>query len=174
MKGLGLEHDWSEATTMMKEELSVDGEARSAEDGVIATSLRAIKGREADSARALFKAFRLVPEDVKIPLEALAWVYEASNEAGGSSGGIPTLLQLRRWTKLLIERCLVLGPIDQPSLHDIVKDCECWPPRGTIPAPLSHSLNGVPVHHVCHAALKMLQTRPRPRHRKLPKLPIVA
>jgi tetratricopeptide (TPR) repeat protein len=140
IKGLELQHDWSEVVAMMKEELSVDGEARSAEDGVIATSLRAIKGRDADSARALFKAFRLVPEDVKIPLEALACVYEASNAAeeataasssgsdggGGSSprgpSGPPTMLQLRKWTKLLIERCLVLGPIDQPSLHDMVGD----------------------------------------------------
>jgi hypothetical protein len=65
---------------------------------VIATSLRAIKGRDADSARALFKAFRLVPEDVKVPLQALAWVYEASTGAGAGAGAgeTPSLLQLRR------------------------------------------------------------------------------
>ncbi len=124
VKGLDLQHDWSEVVAMITEELTIDGEARSAEDGVIATSLRAIEGRDADSARALFKAFRLVPEDVKIPLEALAWVYEASNGAEEanveSASTMPTMLQLRKWTKLLIDRCLILGPIDQPSLHDIV------------------------------------------------------
>ncbi len=108
IKGLDLQHDWSEVVAMMKEELSVDGEARSAEDRVIATSLREIKGRDADGARALFKAFRLVPEDVKIPLEALAWVYEASNGAGIESNlaavATPTMLQLRKWTKMLIDR----------------------------------------------------------------------
>jgi hypothetical protein len=125
VRGLELQNDWAEAAKMMREELSdVGGEARSAEDTVISTSLKAIKGREADSARALFSAFRLVPEDAQIPLQALAWVYEASVAAGhsGVSSGTPTMLQLRRWTKLLIERCLVLGPIDTPSLHDIVKD----------------------------------------------------
>lgn len=123
VKGLGLQDDWSEVTMMMKEELSVDGVARSAEDSVIATSLRAIKGRDADSARALFTAFRLVPEDVKVPLQALQWVHEASTGgSGGGAGEAPSLLQLRRWTKLLIDRCLVLGPVDQPSVHDIVKD----------------------------------------------------
>lgn len=107
IKGLDLQDDWSEVVAMMKEELSVDGEARSAEDRVIATSLREIKGRDADGARALFKAFRLVPEDVKVPLEALAWMYEASNGIGieGSDGGAtPTMIQLRKWTKMLIDR----------------------------------------------------------------------
>jgi hypothetical protein len=121
-KDLGLQQDWREVTAMIKEELSVGGEARSAEDGIIATSLRAIKGPHAASARNLLKAFRLVPEDAKVPLEALAWICEASIAAEGGDGGTPSLLQLRRWTKLLIDRCLVLGPIDMPSLHDIVKD----------------------------------------------------
>ena len=83
VKDLGLEHDWSEVTKMMKEELSAHGEARSAEDGIIATSLRTLKGPHAEPARALLRAFRLVPEDVKVPLEALAWIFESS-VAGGA------------------------------------------------------------------------------------------
>ena len=115
---LGLQNEWSEVTTMMHDELSTDGEARSAEDLIISTSLKAISGRHADNARALLSAFRLVPEDCRCPLEALQIMYQASE----ASSAAPSLLQLRRWTKILIDRCLVLGPIDQPSLHDIVKD----------------------------------------------------
>ena len=127
VKDLDLQQDWSEVTTMMRDELSVDGEARSAEDTVIATSLRAISGPHAESAQALLRAFRLVPEDVQCPLEALQCVYAASTDVeadqrGGSSDRPPLLqiYQLRKITKMLIDRCLLLGPIDQPSVHDIV------------------------------------------------------
>eukprot|EP01052_Picozoa_sp_SAG31_P045030 SAG31_NODE_8073_length_1528_cov_1.107768_1_plen_102_part_10 len=101
----------------MKEELSQHGEARSAEDGIIATSLRTLKGPHAENARTLLRAFRLVPEDVKCPLDALAVFYQASSESEATAGAkasatAPTLLQLRRWTQMLIERCLVLPPID--------------------------------------------------------------
>jgi tetratricopeptide (TPR) repeat protein len=118
VSSLGLEHSWSEVITLLQEELTGDGEARSAEDTVIATSLRAIKGPRAESARKLLRAFALVPEDVKVPLEALRCIYQASDV---DSHGI-SLLQLRRLTKLLIDRCILLGPIDQPSIHDIVGD----------------------------------------------------
>ena len=74
VKNLGLQQDWSEVATIMKDELSSEGDARSAEVGIIATSLRAMHGSHAESARALFKAFSLVPEDCRIPLEALQWV----------------------------------------------------------------------------------------------------
>jgi len=117
VKDLGLEHDWAEVAAMMQDELSVDGEARSAEDSVIATSLGAIHGPNAEAARTLFKSFGLIPEDVKVPLEALQWIYQAEVGEGAEA---PSLLQLRKCTKLLIDRCLVLGPIDQPSLHDMV------------------------------------------------------
>eukprot|EP01050_Picozoa_sp_SAG11_P003010 SAG11_NODE_161_length_14021_cov_36.845065_11_plen_702_part_00 len=118
VKDLELQNDWLEVTKLMKEELSGHGEARSAEDGIIATSLRTLKGPHADSARALLRAFRLVPEDVKVPLEALAWLYQASS----GTERPPKLFQLRRWTRILIDRCLVLPPIDTPSVHDMVLD----------------------------------------------------
>ena len=126
VKDLGLQKDWSEVIVMIREELSVDGDARSAEDTVIATSLRAIKGPHAESARMLLRAFRLVPEDVKCALEALQCVYAASNgveaDCSGVAAGTLSFYQLRKITKMLIDRCLLLGPIDQPSVHDIVGD----------------------------------------------------
>jgi hypothetical protein len=109
-------------TTMMKEELSGDGDARSAEDSIIATSLRALKGPHAASARELLKAFRLVPEDVKVPLEALTWVYEASTSAEASDSGAPSLLHLRRCTKMLIDRCLVL--VSNVTLSNVTCETE--------------------------------------------------
>jgi hypothetical protein len=65
VKALELQGEWAEVVALMKMELAVDGEARSAEDHVISTSLREIKGRDADSARALFNAFRLVPANLQ-------------------------------------------------------------------------------------------------------------
>jgi hypothetical protein len=122
VKELGLQQDWLEVTTMMKEELSGDGDARSAEDSIIATSLRALKGPHAASARELLKAFRLVPEDVKVPLEALTWVYEASTSAEASDSGAPSLLHLRRCTKMLIDRCLVL--VSNVTLSNVTCETE--------------------------------------------------
>jgi hypothetical protein len=116
VKELDLGSDWSSAVDMIKQELTVLG--RSAEDSVIATSLGALSGSQGQELRTLLEAFALVPEDVKVPLEALCWVLEARMDCRQT----PSVLSVRRWTKLLIDRCLVIGPVDQPSLHDIVLD----------------------------------------------------
>ena len=99
IKDLGIDwDDWDEAVDLMQQELSADGEARSVEDSVIATSLNAIKGPHATPVKVLLKAFGLVPEDCKCPLPALAWIYEAVlDPAGDSSKKAPTIAQLRRW-----------------------------------------------------------------------------
>ena len=94
----------------MRDELSVGGEARSVEDSVISTSLAAIHGRNAELARTLFKSFGLLPEDVKVPLEALQWIYQAQV---GDGSDPPPLYLLRRCTKVLIDRCLVSAPCDR-------------------------------------------------------------
>ena len=81
-----------------------------------------VKGPHAASARELLKAFRLVPEDVKVPLEALTWVYEASTSAEASDSGAPSLLHLRRCTKMLIDRCLVL--VSNVTLSNVTRETE--------------------------------------------------
>eukprot|EP01047_Picozoa_sp_COSAG01_P027197 COSAG01_NODE_1786_length_9231_cov_19.575276_8_plen_136_part_00 len=53
-------------------------------------------------------------------LQALSWIFEAQV---GEGAQVPTMMQLRLWTKMLIDRSLVLGPIDQPSLHDVSASC---------------------------------------------------
>jgi hypothetical protein len=117
IKDMALGPDWSDAVELMQEELG--SEARSVEDSIIATSLRALKGPQQEHVRTLLKSFALVPEDVKIPLEMMCWVFEA--EVGDGSAP-PSLIALRRWTKHLIDRSLCLGPLESPQLHDIVLD----------------------------------------------------
>jgi hypothetical protein len=34
----------------------------------------------------------------------------------------PSLLNVRRWLKVLIDRSLILGTVDRPSLHDLVRN----------------------------------------------------
>ena len=106
---------WVDAVELLRQELSSE---LSAEDDVISVSLHAIPGKKAAAIRTLLRSFALVPEDVGCPLEVLQWIYEA--ETGSDAAEVPPILELRRWTKLLIDRALVLGPVDKPSLHDIV------------------------------------------------------
>jgi hypothetical protein len=69
IKDMGFDtgNDWDDAMELMLEETEAGGEARSAEDQVISTSLRAIRGPEGhqQSIRNLLRSFALVPEDVK-------------------------------------------------------------------------------------------------------------
>jgi hypothetical protein len=103
---------------MLEQEFAAGGEAH-AEVSVIATSLRGIKGAQRESILQLFKALALVREDVSPPLEALCLMFEVQ------SGRRPSVLEIRRYLKCLIDRSLVLGNVDACSLHDIVRDyCE--------------------------------------------------
>ena len=45
-------------------------------------------------------------------------MFSAANEA--NAGPPPTLLSVRRWLKVLVDRSLVLGSVDKPSLHGIL------------------------------------------------------
>jgi hypothetical protein len=48
-------------------------------------------------------------------VEVLRMMFSAANEA--HAGPPPTLLSVRRWLKVLVDRSLVLGSVDKPSLH---------------------------------------------------------
>jgi hypothetical protein len=124
---LSMSDEWSDALDLMREDLLDGGHARSAVDNMIAASLRAIQGPQADNIRTLLSSMGLIPEDVRCPIQALSWVYEAAQSDADRRGQEqpPTLAQLRRWTHVLIDRSLVLGPVDKPSLHDIVLDHCC-------------------------------------------------
>jgi hypothetical protein len=111
--------DWSGVLSDIREEFEDSDSKTSVEEAVISTSLKAIRDVAKGSAVALFRALALVPEDVRCPLDVLSMVYEASVEGKSKR---PSILNCRRWLKLLIDRSLVLGTVDRFQLHDIVRD----------------------------------------------------
>ena len=116
--GLVGTEDWSDMIGVLKEELreSLSG---GAEEGMIRASLRGLKGSAEEQAnvRSLLMLFALVPEDTHCPLEVLLLMFEAVHEGSGA-----TMMHIRKWLRTLINRSLVLGTIDGPSVHDLVLD----------------------------------------------------
>ena len=90
------------------------------EERIIRTSLSAIKGPHREKILRLFHALAIVPEDTRIPIELVGMLFEAESETPLPKP--PSLLNIRRWLKVLIDRSLILGTVDRPSLHDIVMD----------------------------------------------------
>ena len=120
--GLGV-HDWSGVVELIDDELRGGGGGQSVEERVILASLNSIKGFPA--VQHLFGAFAFIPEDTKVSLDLLQIVFrtqqpDVPSEAGDGLAQSQSRLQLRRMLRLLIDRSLVLPPIDSPSLHDIV------------------------------------------------------
>ena len=113
--------DWDGIVSAMKEEFA-DGSRQSVEDTVILTSLKSITGTHKDNVITLFKCLALVPEDTVVPLDALAMIFEAGASTDEKPVKRPSILSIRRWLKVLIERSLVLGTVDRMSMHDIVRD----------------------------------------------------
>ena len=111
--------DWDGIVSAMKEEFA-DGSRQSVEDTVILTSLKSITGTHKDNVITLFKCLALVPEDTVVPLDALAMIFEAGASTDEKPVKRPSILSIRRWLKVLIERSLVLGTVDRMSMHDIV------------------------------------------------------
>ena len=87
---------------------------------MIKASLAGLKGSERDKTgiKNLFSLFALVPEDTVCPLETLMLMYDSC--FGGDGGSRVSLLHVRKWLKVLIDRSLVLGSVDKASLHDLV------------------------------------------------------
>jgi hypothetical protein len=111
---------WDGITSILRDELRGNEAASSREQGVIRASLAGLKGSERDTtgARQLFKLFGLVPEDTACPLECLQMMYDAVYETSKAT----SILHIRKWLKMLIDRSLVLGTVDRASLHDLVLD----------------------------------------------------
>ena len=110
--------DWSGMIGVLKEELR-ESHSGGVEEGVIRASLRGLKGSATEQAnvKSLLLLFALVPEDTHCPLEVLLLMFEAVHE-----GSNATIMHIRKWLRILINRSLVLGTIDRPSLHDLVLD----------------------------------------------------
>ena len=112
--------EWEGITSILREELRGNEQASSREQGVIRASLAGLKGSERDrtGSRKLFQLFGLVPEDTACPLECLQLMYDAVYETSKPT----SILHIRKWLKILIDRSLVLGTVDRASLHDLVLD----------------------------------------------------
>ena len=101
-----------------KEELR-ESHSGGAEEGMIRASLRGLKGSAAEQANvtSLLLMFGLVPEDTFCPLEVLLLMFQSVHTDAGA-----TMMHLRKWLRILINRSLVLGTCDRPSVHDLVLD----------------------------------------------------
>lgn len=116
--GLVGKDDWSGIIGVLKEELH-ESHSGGAEEGMIRASLRGLKGsaKEQANVRSLLLLFGLVPEDTCCPLEVLLLMFNAINPTSST-----TLMHLRKWLRILLNRSLVLGSVDRPSVHDLVRD----------------------------------------------------
>eukprot|EP01043_Picozoa_sp_COSAG02_P063948 COSAG02_NODE_9206_length_2289_cov_1.807306_1_plen_144_part_00 len=112
---MGVTNDWDGIIELLQEEFSDSGQNRSMEERIIRTSLGAIKGVHHDKILRLFNAFAVAPEDTRLPIEVVASLFEAESETPLAKA--PSLLNIRRWLKVLIDRSLILGTVDRPSLH---------------------------------------------------------
>ena len=108
--------DWRHMINVLKEELRECHSGRT-EEGMIRASLRGLKGspQEQENVRALLLLFAFVPEDTHCPLEVLLLMFKAVYASSAA-----TLMHMRKWLRILINRSLVLGTIDRPSVHDLV------------------------------------------------------
>jgi hypothetical protein len=116
--GLVDSQTWSGMIGVLKEELR-ESHSGGTEEGMIRASLRGLKGSAEEQAnvRSLLLLFALVPEDTHCPLEVLLLMFIAVNQSSQA-----TIMHIRKWLRILINRSLVLGTIDRPSVHDLVLD----------------------------------------------------
>jgi hypothetical protein len=113
---------------VLKDEMAESGERSSIEENVITIGLKGLPGRpsEQQNVRDLFYAMGLVPEDTQCPLEAMLLLFESTRKARGAivaANRHATILHIRKWMKRLIDRSLVLGSVDRPSLHVSTNAC---------------------------------------------------
>lgn len=117
---LGLEQtqNWTGMIEVLREELH-ESHSGGTEEGMIRASLRGLKGsaHEQECVKSLLMMFALVPEDTYCPLEALLLLFNALHEGSQAS-----MMHLRKYLRVLIDRSLVLNTIDRPSVHDLVLD----------------------------------------------------
>eukprot|EP01050_Picozoa_sp_SAG11_P004084 SAG11_NODE_252_length_11593_cov_7.436663_2_plen_611_part_00 len=116
--------DWSDVLELLKHEFTA---AETTEEAVIRSSLQSIKPEMREQVELLFISFALIPEDTAPPPRILSMCYEAvlatrqQQQSHGRSAPV-SILNTRRFLKILRDHSLVLGSTDKPQLHDIVLD----------------------------------------------------
>lgn len=121
--------DWSGVGSVLKSEFDDAGHGRSMENSLILASLKGIKSSQHAEIVQLLDTFALVPEDTACPLDVLGMLFAAVGIGKAAKHSqlcrTPPRLLLRKWLKILIDRCLILGTVDGPQLHDIVLEFVC-------------------------------------------------
>ena len=111
--------DWVGIPQLLQEELrSGDRDETTVEYRVLAASLSSIPLRDRESAKKVFQVFALVAEDTHIPMGAFRILLSAVT---GETELVPEMT-LRRWIQVLVNRSIVLGSWEKPSLHDITRE----------------------------------------------------
>lgn len=117
--GLAGASSWEGLVDLLKEEFrqSITG---GIEESCIRATLRSLQGseKEKESIKSVLLLMAIVPEDTALPLEAMQIMYDAANENARST----SLIKIRQWLRVLIDRSLILGSVDRPSVHDLVLD----------------------------------------------------
>eukprot|EP01051_Picozoa_sp_SAG22_P002548 SAG22_NODE_115_length_19315_cov_10.458368_9_plen_1069_part_00 len=102
------------------------------EDRLVTASLESLQESPAVKSRIkqLFSLFALVPEDTYLGPDAMLIMFNAVFESG-ESGKQVSQLKLRMYTQTLINRSLILGTVERPQLHDIIRDytVASWSPE---------------------------------------------
>lgn len=123
MHEMGVTDDWEGVVELLREEFSESDQECSMEERIIRTSLNAIAGPHRADILRLFNAFAVTPEDMQLPIEVIAALFEAESETPLAKP--PSIWKIRKWLKVLIDRSLVLGTVDRPSLHGRPIDADC-------------------------------------------------
>ena len=115
--------DWTGIPDLLRQEMRAGGndsenaDETTVEYRVLAASLSSIPMRDRDACKKCFRVFALVAEDTFVPISAFRILLSAVTD---QQELVPDL-QLRRWLQVLINRSVVLGSWERPSLHDIGK-----------------------------------------------------
>eukprot|EP01048_Picozoa_sp_COSAG05_P011210 COSAG05_NODE_1042_length_6066_cov_2.922742_2_plen_1109_part_00 len=111
--------DWTGIPALLRQEMRAgDGDDSTVEYRVISASLSTIPPRDRANAKQVLSTFALIAEDTYVPISAFRILFSV---VSGEEELVPEM-QLRKWLQLLINRSLVLGSWERPSLHDIVRE----------------------------------------------------
>eukprot|EP01043_Picozoa_sp_COSAG02_P013689 COSAG02_NODE_552_length_20429_cov_28.014068_11_plen_483_part_00 len=115
LRDLGVSgEDWTGIPRLLQQEMqsSAGGDETTLEYRILAASLQAVPLRDREDCRKVFSVFALVAEDTYVPLSAFQIILSAVT---GEAELVPQL-QLRKWLQILINRSIVLGSWERPSL----------------------------------------------------------
>eukprot|EP01051_Picozoa_sp_SAG22_P005169 SAG22_NODE_300_length_12752_cov_3.102426_1_plen_653_part_10 len=123
--GMAAAHDWTGLVDILKEELRASTSG-GIEESCIRATLRSLKGSAAEqkAINSVLLLMAIVPEDTALPLEVLQVMYDATTVTNNAAATRrkTSIMKIRKYLRVLLDRSLVLGSVDRPSVHDLVLD----------------------------------------------------